>query len=350
MAEPGGSPVPPDDTHGVVHHPGLTGSLPPLFFPPGPHRPGSGRAPRHQRPEVPEQAEADRLRASIEQVRRALDDVDRTIGHSAGAPTPGPSVGRPGPARRNRSGAGLVLTVALLLVAGGAGAWWLAGPARGRGGDADGASGPLSRPTLDWPGRADGRPAGLAAAGPGVSAAGDDVTVAPGAGATLEVYERVRLAVPDAATRLVAPDLTRQPQLEVGRIAVRDLQVIVEGRPARVTYERNGWTIRSVTKGREFSAVLLRYRLGGAVLSPRPAAAGQSLLVVTPLWASRAAQLGVPVTVRADSRFAVRGASCPGAPAEGRACGSGPGAALVARLPGGRSFPLVLLEADAGTA
>ena len=203
------------------------------------------------------------------------------------------------------------------------------------------------RPALDWPGSTTGLPAGLPATGPGVTEPGEEVTVAPSTGLTLEVYERVLLRAPGvAAAVLAAQDLTAVPSLPLGKpVWVRDLEVTADGRPARAVWSGGRWTVRSAVPGQTYRSFTVRYRVANGVLPQGPAASGRASLLVTPLWAAEARRAGLPVLARADARIKVRDAACPDAAPRGDKCGRRVGGVLIGVLPADSGAAVVLLRA-----
>jgi hypothetical protein len=328
---------------------------------------------------LPSAAETEDLLARLAAVRAGVDsepaaEEASATEEEASAPPGRRAHARPGRepgGRRNRLLVTILLLTVPVLAAVAAGGWWLlpgdrraAGPgaspsaAGPTGPDAAGpgtptaASGLAATPaptptaTLPWPGTTTGLPAGLPASGPGVTEPGEEVTVAPGSGIALEVYERVVLPAGGAdAAELVAPDLTEVASLPLPRpVWVRDLEVTTDGLPARTVLSADGWTVRAGRPGQTFLRFTARYRLTNGVVLQPPLAQGGPALVATPLWATEARRLGATVLIRTDTSVVVRNVACPGA----APCASGTGAdgPITALLPPGTGTPVVVFRTD----
>jgi hypothetical protein len=217
--------------------------------------------------------------------------------------------------------------------------------ATGDGGGPSGtASGPTGGPTaaatvrpLPWPGGAVVLPPGLVTSGPGADAPGTDVQAAlDDDGVHVDVVERLVVATPDGGSLA----LTAATLPGLGTTTISALQVQLDGDVVPVTATGGGWTARRANGS--WTHAVLRYRIGGGLVTVTPAALGRALGLVAPLTAALSQAGGHPVQVRTlDPR--VVGISCPAVQGTGAVCGSRTSGGWTASVPGS-ARPVVLLQ------
>jgi hypothetical protein len=312
--------------------------------------------PASERVALPSGAEIDDLRASLESVRRMLDQVDSpdpVDASSSGLPGGPGQLARPATRVPVRSIAvlvgGLVAAAAVAVVA----VQLVVTPDPP--GSPAGSQAPTSegatRAAPPWPGSSSGVPAVLASTGPGIDAPGTDIVVATQERAVLEAYERVVLPSPGSdELTLTRFDRSRFPSITVGSgLTVADLSATTGGVPGRVQPTRNGWVVTD-PRGGPVRQVVLRYRVFGATISTEGAKAGRALLLVWPLSAETSLRGGTPVIVRPDeSRTRVREMLCPLAEPVDQYCGSARPAGWVGQIPARAVGPLMIVQVDTAT-
>lgn len=294
---------------------------------------------------LPGLEDADGLRVSLEEIRRALDGVE--IGLAGVRPEPGNEGldGHGAPRPRTGVHRALMIGIGICLLSG---LVALAIAVSHRASTAPSASPPIAAAdlALPWPGTTTGLPADMVSAGPGVDAPGIDVVVAPGPDGTVDVCERVYVASPDpTGLRLTMPDLRAAPSLTIGgNLSVSDLTATVDDTAVRVETADRGWIIRGLD-GAPVRSVMLRYRLTDALVRQPQSAADRALLLVIPLSAPASLSARAPVVVRGE-HAQVREATCPLAPSAERLCGSVADGGWTAHVPAASAVPLVILQVD----
>ncbi len=184
---------------------------------------------------------------------------------------------------------------------------------------------------LPRPGAAVPVPPGLPRSGPGADAPGSELTAAIDAdGRHVDVYERAVLR-PGTTSVLLAPATTAglPETLRDLRPSVEDLQAEVDGRPVAATPAGDGWQVAAPGG---ITQVVLRYRLGGALVRQEPAPPGRAGVLLRPLTGPAAQAAADPVVVRIDDRRVVA-LYCP-APRPAL-CAASAGTVLTATVPPG---------------
>ena len=174
-------------------------------------------------------------------------------------------------------------------------------------------------------------PPGLPRSGPGADAPGSELTAAIDAdGRHVDVYERAVLR-PGTTSVLLAPATTAglPETLRDLRPSVEDLQAEVDGRPVAATPAGDGWQVAAPGG---ITQVVLRYRLGGALVRQEPAPPGRAGVLLRPLTGPAAQAAADPVVVRIDDRRVVA-LYCP-APRPAL-CAASAGTVLTATVPPG---------------
>lgn len=296
------------------------------------------------------EAEAQDLRASIEQLRRELDTERGAVPAVASLPdsfggvsTADPTVvtdpferAETGPARRPwwfLVLMALVLAALLLALA----SRCNSSPTASSPQPSTGASAPATAPAspaassaptgqagakatpMPWPGSGPVlRPASVPATGPGIDAPGTHLEIALDQdGTSVDAYESLRLA--DARREPLAlqlPSMTSEIHS-----TVRNIQVELDGVLAPVTgTSATGFSVAPVD-GKPYTTAVVRYQLATSVVVPTPARAGRLSAVAVSLTAPLAQALNLPVRLHsADPQM--RGVDCATAAITDRLCGA----------------------------
>lgn len=335
------------------------------------------------------EAEAQDLRASIDQLRRELDS-ERKVGvgapgvaGAAGAATTdmfgtetAAGSGHPGysdpfaeaePSRRRPWWVVVLiaLIIAVLLL-------WLASSCTGTtdasspttsaspgvansaaaSGDGTGAAagatgavaGPRATPQA-WPGSAPVvRPPGVPAAGPGIDVGGTFLEVALAEdGNSVDAYES--LVLPGERTEPLAlqvPSLTNEAQP-----VVRSLQVELDGVLAKVTGTSEAGFVATPASGTSYTRAVVRYRLSSSIVRATPAKAGRISAVALPLTAPISRAANQPITMHTLDRQVIQ-IDCPAATSllERQCANRDPQGGWTATLPASSERPVFYLLAQ----
>jgi hypothetical protein len=170
---------------------------------------------------------------------------------------------------------------------------------------AAGAAAP-SPTSMAWAGAQVSEPPGLPDAGPGITETGTFVTTTFDAdGTSMDVYERVLLPSPRSEPLLLAvPTL---PNLVHPSLA--DAQVQLDDTPVPVTGEAGVLTAELPPSG-SFTSAVIRYRLADSVITQPDSKPGRVTALVLPLTADLSKASGSPVVVQTSQKGVVD-MSCP---------------------------------------
>jgi hypothetical protein len=215
-------------------------------------------------------------------------------------------------------------------------------------GGAAGAVAPASPPTAEA--QSVQPPAALPQTGPGISTPGTDVTVTfdnDQATDTIDVYEQAVFAAPglDALPLNLAGPTALLGDVAALKPQVSDIQVELDGQPARAVPAGDGTWIAVPRQGGRFTRVQLRYSVTGAVARSTRSLPGRAQVLVSPLTGSQALRAGLPVSVRFTSA-AVQGVSCPSAPLADSLCAVHSGDTWTALLPSSATSPIVVAQVN----
>ncbi|MBK6871367.1 MAG: hypothetical protein IPJ14_03145 [Kineosporiaceae bacterium] len=294
------------------------------------------------------EAEAQDLRASIEQLRRELDNER---GAPPAAPLPDTFGGVPPTAdavadsfERSESETtrrpwwflmlmAVILAALLLALASRCDSSPTAStpqPSAGASAPVTGAASPAasSEPTaatgakatpMPWPGSGPVvRPASVPATGPGIDTPGTHLEIALDRdGTSVDAYESLRLVDPRSEPlALQLPSMTSEV-----RSTIRSIQVELDGVLAPVTgTSATGFSAAPVA-GKPYTTAVVRYQLATSVVVPTPARAGRISAVAVSLTAPLAQAADLPVRLHsADPQM--RGVDCALAAITDRLCGA----------------------------